>query len=111
MPMQINPPVKTSKVRPDNKLTTPVRISSASKSSTVATIVFNQPAALKGIPAWTTDIVGVHTTAATMTSPTTLSLTFSASIATATTLNIPVQDPSIRNAVGGFVADTSFPLS
>jgi hypothetical protein len=44
-----------------------------------------------------------------MTSATTLELTFSATVATATTLNIPNEDPAIRNASGGFVSHSTFP--
>jgi hypothetical protein len=51
----------------------------------------------------------VHTTAASMTNPTTLSLTFSAAITTATELNIPFEEPAIRSVSGGFVSPGTFP--
>ena len=102
--------LKRTRDRVMPKNTTPVNIVSATKTGSVATIVFNQAVNLKGVPAYTTDLPGVHATAATMTDPTTLSLTFSAAITTATTLNIPFQDPGIRSAVGGYVADSTFPL-
>jgi len=109
--MQIHPQVSKGRDRSESKLTTPVRITSATKSTTTATIVFNQPVALKGVPAYTTNLAGVTATLATMSNPTTLVVTFSASIATATTLNIPFQEPAIRNQVGGFVFDSTFQLS
>ena len=73
------------------------------------TIVFNQPVSLKGIPQYTTNLAGVTPISAALTGPATLSLTFSASIATATTLNIPAEDPAIRNSSGGFVTPFTFP--
>jgi len=103
--------VKTNKEPARPKVATPIRIVSATKSTTTATIVFNQPVVQKGTPAYTTNLAGITALSATMTSPTTLVITFSASIATATTLTIPFMEPAIRNQVGGFVADTSFPLS
>jgi hypothetical protein len=45
-----------------------------------------------------------------MTSPTTVAITFSAAIAAAQEITIPYEDPGIRSAVGGFVADTTFPV-
>jgi hypothetical protein len=47
--------------------------------------------------------------AATLTNPTTLALTFSAAIATATSLNIPIEDAAIRNASGGYANAGTFP--
>jgi hypothetical protein len=73
------------------------------------TIAFNQPVTCNGIPAYTTNLSGVHTTAASMTNPTTLSLTFSAAITTATELNIPFEEPAIRSVSGGFVSPGTFP--
>jgi hypothetical protein len=101
--------IKRSRERSKLRQATPVRISSVTKAAAVMTIVFNQPVVLKGIPQYTTNLAGVTSIAASMTNPTTLSLTFSATVATATTLSIPFEDPSIRNAVGGFVADSTFP--
>jgi len=105
----IQTPIKRTRDRIKLKQTTPVRIASVAKAAAVMTIVFNQPVVLKGIPQYTTNLAGVTPIAASMTNPTTLSLTFSATVATATTLNIPFEDPGIRNAVGGFVADSTFP--
>jgi hypothetical protein len=91
--------------------TVPIGIVTATKVGAVATITFNQPVALKGVPAWTTDLVGPHAISAALTSPTTLALTFSAAITTATEVNVPFGDPGIRNASGGFANAGTFPLS
>ena len=72
--------------------TVPIGIVSVTKATTVMTIVFNQPVSLKGIPQYTTNLAGVTPVAAALTGPATLSLTFSASVATTTTLNIPAED-------------------
>jgi hypothetical protein len=41
----------------------------------------------------------------------TVAITFSATITTATTVTIPYEEPAIRNASGGFVSTSTFPLS
>jgi hypothetical protein len=88
---------------------TPIGIVSVTKNVAVMTIVFNQPVSLKGVPQYTTNLVGVTAISAALTAPTTLALTFSATVATATTLNIPSEEPAIRNSSGGFVSPTTFP--
>ena len=97
-----------NRVRPTQK--TPVRIVSVTAAASVLTITFDQPVILKGVPQYTTDIAGANPVSAAMTNPTTLALTFSAAVATATEVRIPFEDPGIRNAVGGFVADSTFPV-
>lgn len=89
--------------------TVPIGIVSVTKATTLMTIVFNQPVSLKGIPQYTTNLPGVTPISAALTGPATLSLTFSASVATATTLNIPAEEPAIRNSSGGFVSPSTFP--
>lgn len=89
--------------------TVPIGIVSVTKNLAVMTIVFNQPISLKGIPAYTTNLPAVTPISASLASPTTLTLTFSATVATATTLNIPAEDPAIRNSSGGFVTPFTFP--
>ncbi|HEV8605018.1 MAG TPA: hypothetical protein VGQ99_06610 [Tepidisphaeraceae bacterium] len=101
--------IKRTRERLRPRQTTPVRIASVTKAAAVMTIVFNQPVSLKGIPQYTTDLPGVTPISASLTNPTTLSLTFSATVATATEVRIPFEDPGIRNAVGGFVSDSTFP--
>lgn len=101
---------KTRRERAKTTQQTPVKIVSASAATTVLTVTFDQPVILKGIPEYSVDVVGATPTGAALTAPTTLALTFSASIAAATEMTIPFQDPGIRNAVGGFVANSSFPV-
>ena len=91
--------------------TVPIGIVSATKAVAVLTVVFNQPVMLKGTPAYTTNLAGPVPLSAVMTNPTTLTVTFSATIATATTLNIPYEEPAIRNSSGGFVAAATFPIT
>ena len=87
-----------------------VRILSAVAATTTLTLTFNQPIVLRGTPAYTTDVPGATALSATSPSINTVVITFSATIAAATEVNIPVADPAIRNKVGGFVADTTFPV-
>ena len=90
---------------------TPISIVGAvTKVGSVMTIVLNQPVSLKGVPAYTTNLAGVTATAASLTNPTTLSLTFSAAITTATGLNIPFEEPAIRSASGGYLNAGTFPV-
>ena len=96
--------------RVDPKQPISVRIVSAVAATTTLTVTFDQPVVLKGTPAWTTDVAGATALSATSPSLNTVVITFSASIAAATVANIPVADPAIRNKVGGFVADTTFPV-
>ena len=103
-------PTQRTPERAMPKQKTPVRITNATAAASVLTITFDQPVILKGVPKYTTDIAGATAVSAAMTNPTTLALTFSAAVATATEVTIPFEDPGIRNAVGGFVADTTFPV-
>src|SRR5688572_30369978 len=91
--------------------TVPIGIVSATKNVAVLTVVFNQPVLLKGIPQITTNLAGVNPISAAITAPNTLTVTFSATIATATTMNIPYEEPAIRNSSGGFVAASTFPIT
>lgn len=79
----------------------PIRINSASAALTVLTVTFDQPVGLKGVPAYTTDVAGAAPVSAVQTSPTTIEITFDVSIALATVVNIPYQEPAVRNAKGG----------
>ena len=102
--------VKRTRERVKPTQQTPVRVLSVSAAASVLTVVFDQPVILKGVPQYTTDIAGATPVSAEQTNATTLELTFSAAIATATSVTIPFQDPGIRSAVGGFVADSTFPV-
>ena len=116
MPSAISRVVKNRPSRRKNNLnrpapTTPISVVSATKAAAVLTIVFNQPVALKGVPQYTTDLPGITALSAAMTNPTTLALTFSATVATATEVNIPYEEPAIRNSSGGFVSTSTFPVA
>jgi hypothetical protein len=100
-----------SKERVQQKTTTPVRIVSAAKAASVLTITFDQPVILKGVPEYTVTGASVTALSAVLTSATTLALTFSGAVTAATVVNIPFEDPGIRSAVGGFVANSSFPVT
>jgi hypothetical protein len=91
--------------------TVPIALVSAVKNTTKITVTFDQPVALKGVPGYTTNLAGVTALSAIKTGPTTVEVTFSASVATATTLHIPYEEPAIRNASGGFVSDSTFPVT
>src|SRR5262245_23842232 len=84
--------------------TNPIKVSAVSAATTVLTVTFDQPIALTGVPAYTTDIVGAEPVSATMTGPTTIAITYDSSVAAATELNIPYEEPAVRNSSGGFVS-------
>ncbi len=96
------------RVKPTQK--TPVRIVSATAAASVLTVTFDQPVILKGVPQYGVDVAGATPASAAMTNPLTLALTFSAAIAAATEVTIPFEEPGVRSAVGGFVADSTFPV-
>lgn len=87
----------------------PIGIAGVAKAAAVMTITFDQAVALKGVPKYTTDLAGVTAVSAVLTGPTTLALTFSAAITTATELVIPFEDPAIRNTSGGYANAGTFP--
>ena len=91
--------------------TAPIKITAATKATTVLTVTFDQVVILDGVPQLVTDVAAVTAISAAQTSPTTIEVTFSASIATATEVQIPYEEPAIRNASGGFVSTSSFPVS
>lgn len=101
---------KRTRERVELKRPTSVRVVSAAVNGTVVTMTYDQPIVLKGTPDYTTDVAGA--TAVSATSPTlnAVEITFDADVSAATEVNIPVADPSVRNKVGGFVADTTFPI-
>ena len=103
-------PVRRSRGRAKQRQETPVRIANATAVGSVLTVTFDQPVTLKGIPAYAVDVPTVTRVSAEMSSPTTLEITFSGSVAAATEITIPVNDPGIRSTVGGYVADTTFPV-
>jgi hypothetical protein len=90
---------------------TPITVVNATKVAAVLTITFNQPVSLTGIPQYLTNLSGPTPILASMTSPTVLSLTFSATVATATSLVVPFEEGAIRNASGGYVNAGTFPVT
>ena len=70
------------------------------------TIVFNQPVSLKGIPQFLKN-GSIAPTAANMSSPTTLVLTYPALGPVAASVAIPPEEPAIRSVTGGFVTPTT----
>ena len=101
---------KNVSTRRTNRKPTPIRIVSAVNATDQLTVTFDQPVQLRGTPQWTTDLPSVVVTSASLTSPTTVVMAFSDDLGTATTVTIPYEDESIRNAFGGYVADTLFNL-
>jgi hypothetical protein len=87
-----------------------ITIVSASAAGSVATIGFNQVVILCGTPNYTTDLEGVTAVSAVQTNPTTIAITFSGAITSATAINIPYEDPAVRNTSGGFVSTSTFPV-
>ena len=90
--------------------TTPISVTAASAVGSVLTVTFDVPVTLDGTPAYTTDIVGALPVSAEQTDPTTIAITFSAAIAAATEVRIPYEEACVRNASGGFVSTSTFPV-
>jgi len=102
---------KPSRDRVEPKTATPVRIASAAAAGSVLTVTFDQPVVLKGVPQYAVDVAGADPASAVLTDATTLALTFDAVIDAATEVTLPFEDPGIRSTVGGFVADSTFPVT
>ena len=90
--------------------TAAIKVASASAAGSVVTVTFDQVVGLNGTPKYTTDVAGADAVSAVQTSPTTVEVTFDASVAAATALNIPYEEPAVRNASGGFVSTSTFPV-
>jgi len=90
--------------------TTPILVTGATAVGSVLTMTFDQPIALNGTPAYTTDVVGAEAVSAVLTGPTTVAVTFSAAVAAATEVRIPYEEPAVRNGSGGFVSTSTFPV-
>ena len=106
---------RASKKRSNNLVnnpdrTVPIKVADVSVAGSVATVEFDQSVLLNGTPAYTTSVAGATAVSAEQTSPTTIEVTFSASVAAATALMIPYEEPAVRNASGGFVSTSSFPV-
>ena len=87
--------------------TAAIAITNVAFSAAVATVTFDQPVSLNGVPAYTTDLAGVTAQSAAMTSPTTIAVTFSGPVAAAIELRVPYEEPAVRNGSGGFVSTSA----
>jgi hypothetical protein len=76
----------------------------------VAEVTFDQPVMLNGFPAsWrATGAPGVVPISAVQTSPTIIEVTFSATLAAATALEVTPLDPAVRTPTGGFASALGF---
>ena len=105
---------KTVRRRPltvtNSQPTASIAVTAAVAATTVVTVTFDQPITLSGVPQYTTDVAGANPISAVRTSPTQIAITFSASVAAATELNIPYEEPAVRNSSGGFVSTSTFPV-
>jgi hypothetical protein len=114
MPSAIKKPVRTSKRAANfvNKPqpTTAIKLTGATATGLTVAATFDQAVILNGVPAYTTDVAGAHAVSAVLTSPNVVTITFSASVAAATELNIPYEEPAVRNSSGGFVSTSTFPV-
>ena len=90
--------------------TAAIQVNAVTALGAVLTITFDQPVTLNGVPAYTTDVVGATAASAVMTGSNTVAITFGATIATANEVRIPYEEPAIRNASGGFVSTSTFPV-
>jgi len=114
MPSPISRPIKHTRKRNKNsevnqpQPANPIYIASVGVNDANLTLMFDQAVSLNGTPAFTTNIAGVSILSATQTAPDTVMLTFSASISTGTTLNIPFRDPAIRSESGGYVTGNTY---
>lgn len=106
---------RASKKRSNNLVNNPDRtvaisVTGATASGSTVTATFDQPILLNGVPKYTTDVAGADAVSAVKTSATTIEITFDASVAAATALLIPYEEPAVRNASGGFVSTSTFPV-
>ena len=90
--------------------TVQIKVTAATALGAVMTIEFDQPVSLNGTPAYTTDVVGATALSAVKTGINTVAITFSATVATATEVRIPYEEPAVRNGSGGFVSTSTFPV-
>ena len=87
-----------------------IKVTAATAVGSVLSVTFDQAVALTGTPAYAVDVVGADPVSAALTSPTTVAITYDAAVAAATELTIPYEEPAVRNASGGFVSTSTFPV-
>ena len=109
-------PRKNTASRRKNRLqtnplsTTPIAVTAASVLGTVLSVTYDQAVTLNGVPKYTTDVVGATAVSAAMVGLNTVAITFGATVATATEVRIPYEEPAVRNGSGGFVSTSTFPV-
>ena len=91
--------------------TTPIKVTAAHAVGSVLTVTFDQAIALNGVPKYATSVVGATAMSAVMSGLNAIAITFSATVAAATSVTIPYEEPAVRNASGGFVSTSTFPVS
>lgn len=91
--------------------TSPIRVIDASVDGAVMTLEFDQHVKVSGLPKYSTDVEGAEPIGAQALTATTVAVTFSESVAAATVLTIPFEDRAVRNASGGFIMTSTFPLT
>jgi hypothetical protein len=101
---------RTNSVFNNPPKTVAIAVTSASALASVLTVGFDQPISLNGVPQYTTDVVGATAMSAVMVGTNTIAITFSATVATATEVRIPYEEPAVRNGSGGFVSTSTFPV-
>ena len=80
----------------------PITVTNMVVSTNKLTVTFDQVVGLEGVPQYMTELAPTPVSA-TKTGPTTVEITYSATIAAALAVIVPFEDPAVRNASGGFV--------
>ena len=101
---------RTNSVFNNPPRTVAIKVTGATALGAELTLTFDQPVSLNGTPAYTTDVVGATALSAVMTGMNTIAITFSATVAAATEVRIPYEEPAVRNGSGGFVSTSTFPV-
>ena len=87
---------------------TPISIASVLPNGNELSLTFDQPVTLTGIPQYTLDAGTAAPTGAVRATASSVTLTYAASVDTAARINVPFEDPAIRNGSGGYVTPQSY---
>lgn len=86
---------------------TPIAITAVADGSATTAVTFDQAVILKGVPGWTdASSPTITVTSAALTGPAEVTLIWNAAPTVA--INIPFEDPGIRNSAGGYIRDSGF---
>lgn len=86
---------------------TPITVTDVADGSATTLVTFDQAVSLTGIPGWTdASTPTIKVNSATQTAPDEVEMIWNA--APTVKINIPFEDPSIRNNVGGYVRNSDF---